>query len=216
VACGVGGRRQDEDVNEPELFVLADRRLNEVVQQIGDDQWSLAIPEWIRLASTTDRSTLTLRTLINYHAYDDMWVPDVVAGRTMAEVGAERWKHEDLLGDEPKPAFARIVERSVAAVQALSPQDLDRTAHLSFGDFTLREYFWQITQFRVFRAYEFAVLIGVDPTLPIELVRGVRAQLEPNIEAWRAIGVFAPEVPVPADASEQDRLLGLSGRAPRA
>jgi hypothetical protein len=47
-------------------------------------------------------------------------------------------------------------------------------------------------------------------------VRGVRAQLEPHIDAWRAIGIFAPEVPVPADASEQDRLLGLSGRQPRA
>ena len=80
----------------------------------------------------------------------------------------------------------------------------------------MREYFWQITQFRTFRAYEFAVLIGVDPTIPIELVRGVRAQLEPHIDGWRAIGIFAPEVPMPADASEQDRLLGLSGRQPRA
>ncbi|HET6826537.1 MAG TPA: hypothetical protein VFH64_11470 [Amnibacterium sp.] len=202
-------------MQEPGLFVLADRRLNEVVQQIRDDQWSLPIPEWIRLASTTDRSALTLRTLIDYHAYDDVWVPDIVAGRTMAEVGVDRWKAGELLGDDPKAAFARIVERSVAAVEALSPADLDRTAHLSFGDFTVREYFWQITQFRTFRAYELAVLIGADPTLPVELVRGVRAQLEPHIEAWRAIGVFAPEVPVPADASEQDRLLGLSGRRPR-
>jgi len=203
-------------MQEPELFVLADRRLNEVVQQVGNDQWSLPIPEWIRLASTTDRSTLTLRSLIDYHAYDDVWVPDIVAGRTMAEVGADRWKPEELLGDDPKAAFARIVERSVAAVEALTVADLDRTAHLSFGDFTVREYFWQITQFRTFRAYELGVLIGVDPTLPLDLVRGVRAQLEPHIEAWRAIGVFAPEVPVPADASEQDRLLGLSGRRPRA
>jgi hypothetical protein len=202
-------------MEEPGLFVLADRRLNEVVQQIRDDQWSLRIPEWIRLASTTDRSTLTLRSLINYHAYDDMWVPDMVAGRTMAEAGADRWKGEDLLGDEPKGSFSRIVERAVQAVASLAPADLDRTAHLSFGDFTVREYFWQITQFRMFRAYEFAVLIGVDPTLPVELVRGVRAQLEPNIEAWRAIGLFAPEVRVPADASEQDRLLGLAGRQPR-
>ncbi|MGN6744049.1 MAG: hypothetical protein ACTHJL_12255 [Amnibacterium sp.] len=79
----------------------------------------------------------------------------------------------------------------------------------------MQESFWQITQFRAFRAYEFAVLIRADPTLPIELVRGVRAQLEPHIEGWRAIGVFGPAVAVPPDASEQDRLLGLTGREPR-
>lgn len=203
-------------MQEPALFALADRRLNEVVQQIGDEQWSLPIPEWIRLASTPDRSAMTLRTLVNYHAYDDIWVPDVLSGRTMAEVGADRWKGEDLLGADPKGSFARIVDAAVAAAGSLRPEDLQRTAHLSFGDFTVQEYFWQITQFRAFRAYEFAVLIGVDPTLPIELVRGVRAQLEPHIEGWRAIGVFAPAVPVPADASEQDRLLGLTGRQPRA
>ncbi len=203
-------------MQEPALFVLADRRLNEVVQQIRDDQWSLAVPEWIRLASTTDRSTITLRSLIAYHAYDDVWVPDILAGRTMAEVGPDRWKADELLGEDPRADFARIVDAAVAAAESLAPEDLQRTAHLSFGDFTVQEYFWQITQFRAFRAYEFAVLIGVDPTLPIELVRGVRAQLEPHIEGWRRIGVFAPEVPVPADASEQDRLLGLSGRAPRA
>jgi hypothetical protein len=143
-------------------------------------------------------------------------VPDILAGRTMAEVGAQKWKGEDLLAEDPKANFARFVASAVAAAEALPLDDLQRTAHLSFGDFSMREYFWQITQFRTFRAYEFAVLIGVDPTLPIELVRGVRAQIEPNVAAWRAIGVLAPEVPVPADASEQDRLLGLSGRQPRA
>jgi hypothetical protein len=90
-----------------------------------------------------------------------------------------------------------------------------QTAHLSFGDFTVQEYFWQITQFRAFRAYEFAVLIGADPTLPDDLVRGVWDQLQPHVEQWRAIGVFGPAIQVPADAPLQDKLLALSGRQPR-
>jgi len=89
------------------------------------------------------------------------------------------------------------------------------TAHLSFGDFTVAEYFWQITQFRAFRAYEIAVLIGADAALPDELVQGVWEQLMPNIEQWRAIGVFGPAVEVSPEASLQDKLLGLSGRQPR-
>ena len=196
------------------MFILADRTLNAVVQQIGDDQWGLAIPDWLSIGRVS-RDGLDLRTLVNYHAYDDIWVPDMVAGRTMAEVGADRWKDEDLLGDDPRGSFARIVDAAVAAAGGLTPEQLSRTAHLSFGDFTVREYFWQITQFRTFRAYEFAVLIGADPDLPADLVQGVWDQLLPHVEEWRAIGVFGPAVDVPEDAPMQDRLLGLTGRQPR-
>ena len=202
-------------MDEPALFVLADTTLNGVVQRIRDDQWTLPIPDWIQIGTGRSRAGLTLRTLIDYHAYDDVWVPDMVAARTMAEVGADRWRAEDLLGDDPRAAFARIVDAAVRAVEGLGPDDLQRTAHLSFGDYTVQEYLWQITQFRTFRAAEFAALIGIDPTRPLELVRGVRAQLEPNIEEWRAIGVFGPAVEVGPDASEQDALFALAGRPPR-
>lgn len=202
-------------MHEPELFVLADRSLNNVVQQVRDDQWRLPIPEWIAVGSQVNRDDLDLRTILNYHAYDDIWVPDMLAGRTMAEVGADKWKGEDLLGDDPKANFAAIVEAASAAAEAVTPEQLQRIAHLSFGDFTIQEYFWQITQFRAFRAYEFASLIGVDPTLPDDLVRGVWDQLQPNVEQWRAMGVFGPAVEVPENASLQDKLLGLTGRTPR-
>jgi len=39
-------------------------------------------------------------------------------------------------------------------------------------------------------------------------------QLEPVAEEWRAIGVFAPRVEVPANAPLQARLLALTGRQP--
>jgi len=179
-------------MDEPELFVLADRTLNTVVQQIEPDQWRLAIPDWVPVSASAGRPDL--RTLINYHAYDDIWVPDMLAGRTMAEVGADKWKDVDLLGVDPKASFARIVEAATAAAARITPEQLRQTAHLSFGDFTVQEYFWQITGFRALRAYEFAVLIGADPTLPEELVRGVWEQLLPNVEEWRSLGVFGPAV----------------------
>src|SRR5450432_2492977 len=181
-------------VSELGLFILADRALDQVVQQINDDQWQLPIPEWIKLGRVS-RDGLDLRTLINYHAYDDIWLPDIVAGRTMAEVGASKWKDEDLLGADPKASFTTIIESAVTAAANVTARQLTQIAHLSFGDF--------------------AVQIGADPTLPDELVRGLWEQLQPHVEQWRAIGVFGPAVEVPDDASLQDKLLALTGREPR-
>src|SRR5919202_5728396 len=153
---------------EPEAFVLADQALNRVVQQIKDDQWSMPMPPWF-LTRRSDQPP-TLREVINYHAYDDAWVPDMLAGRTMAEVGQDAFKG-DLLGDDPKASFAAIVEKACAAARALD--DLDRIVHCSFGDYPAREYFWQINSFRALRAHDIARVIGVDPALPEALVQGI-------------------------------------------
>src|ERR1700730_17990898 len=140
--------------NEMDVLVLADRALNRVVQKIGDEQWDTDMP-----ASFARRDTdavPSLRTIISYHAYDDSWVPDMLAGRTMDEAGKEKFAG-DLLGDDPRASFAAIVDRACAAAQALA--DLDRVVHCSFGDFAAREYFWQINNFRGLRAHDLARVI---------------------------------------------------------
>lgn len=196
-------------MREQDVFVLADRALNHVVGQIRDDQWDMAMPPEFVMRQQ-DR-VVTLREIINYHAYDDAWVPDMLAGRTMAEAGADKFDG-DLLGDDPKARFAAIVAEACSAAEALD--DPDRTVHCSFGDFTAREYLWQINSFRALRAHDIAQVVGVDSRLPDDLVRGVWEEVEPHAEEWRSFGVFGPRVEVPEGASLQDRLLGLTGRQP--
>ncbi len=195
-------------MREPEVFVLADQTLKSVVDAIADEQWRQPMPPEFAVRTP---GPITLRQVINYHAYDDAWVPDMLAGRTMAEVGEDAFQG-DLLGEDPKANFAAIVEKACVAATALD--DLDRTVHCSFGDFTAREYLWQINSFRGLRAHDIAKVIGADTTLPAELVDGLWEELEPHAEEWRAIGVFGPKVEVPEDASLQNRLLGLTGRQP--
>lgn len=190
-------------MNEQEVFILADEALGHVVEQIADDQWDLIVP-----ASWTRRPGSTLREVINYHAYDDAWVPDVLAGRTAEQVGARY--DGDLLGADPKASFAAIAGTAIAAVREFD--DLDRTVHLSYGDYPAREYLRHITYFRGLRAYDLARFIGADTTLPDGLVRGLWEEIGPLAEEWRHIGVLGPAVPVAADAPLQDRLLGLVGR----
>ncbi len=196
-------------MNETDVFVLADHALNHVVSAIGDDQWEMAMPA--SFARRGDSGVLSLRTIIGYHAYDDAWVPDMLAGHTMDEAGKEKFDG-DLLGDDAKSAFSSIVDTACAAAGRLD--DIKRTVHCSFGDFPAREYLWQINLFRGTRAWDIAKVIGVEPELPDALVQGLWDEISPVAESYRAYGVFPPAVAVPDDAPLLDRLLGLTGRDP--
>jgi hypothetical protein len=195
-------------VTEQEVFVLADEALKDVVDKIAAKQWDQVVPDGV-----TRRPGATLRDVINYHAYDDAWVPDVLAGKTVEEVGDKY--AGDLLGDHPKLNFASIVESAVIAVRGLDGEALDRVVHLSYGDYTAREYLTHITCFRGLRVNDIAKLIGADTTMPADLVEGLWEQIAPAAEEWRGMGVFGPAVEVAGDAPLQDRLLGLTGREPQ-
>jgi uncharacterized protein (TIGR03086 family) len=195
-------------MREQDVFILADRTLKNVIDQIRDDQWAMEMPpNFLR----RDQAKVTLREIINYHAYDDAWVPDMLAGKTMDEAGKTNFEG-DLLGDDPKKNFARIVETACAAARSLD--DPERTVHTSFGDFTAREYFWQINGFRGLRAHDIAQAIGVDSTLPPDLVQALWDEISPHAEEWRSYGVFPPAIAVPDNADMQAKLLGLTGRQP--
>ena len=99
---------EEAAVTAQEVFILADQALKAVVDQIRDDQWELVVPD-----DMTRTPGSTLRETINYHAYDDAWVPDVLAGRTIEEVGD---KYDgDLLGDHQRLNFASIAETAMLA-----------------------------------------------------------------------------------------------------
>ncbi|WP_432492600.1 DinB family protein [Kineococcus auxinigenes] len=196
--------------DERAVFVLADEALLAVVRQVREDQWDL--PTRAEVTTSDPDSDPTLRELLNYHAYDDAWVPAMLAGRTMAEVGEDAHSG-DLLGADPVAAFERLVEDAVAAAQGLD--DPDRTVHCSFGDYSARDYLWQVISFRALRAVEIARLIGADDQLEPELVEALLAYLRVHAEEWRSYGVFGPALPAPEGATAQEELLALTGRRPR-
>jgi hypothetical protein len=195
-------------MQEQDVFVLADHALRNVVNEIKPDQWDMEMPESF---ARRGGGKVTLREIISYHAYDDAWVPDMLAGKTMDEAGKTKFDG-DLLGEDPQASFGKIVDTACGAARALD--DLDRIVHCSFGDFTAREYFWQINSFRGLRAHDIARVIGANTRLPKDLVQGLWDEVSPHAEEWRAIGVYGPAVEVPRDADLQARLLGLTGRNP--
>ena len=189
-------------MRQKELFLQSDAALRSVIDQIQSEQFALPAPAgWSRAENPS------LRDILAYHAFDEAWVPDVLDGRTIDEVGD---KHAgELLGDDPVAAYDRINDLATAAV--LANDDSEATAHLSYGDFTMGEAFEHMSIYRAFQAWSIAKFIGLDYSLPSALVEGLWERVMPNVETWRSMGVFGPEVEVPADADRETQLLGKTG-----
>lgn len=189
-------------MNRQELFLMSDAALREVIDMIDPDQLSLAAPaEWSR------KPNPTLLDILAYHAFDEAWVPDVLAGRTAGDVGSRY--DGDLLGTDPIASYDEIND---AATQAVSQElDYDKVVHLSYGDFSLGEYLEHTSTFRAFQAWSIAHLLGLDYSLPDQLVEGLWEIIGPQIDGFRSMGVFPPEIQVPEDSNRQTLLLAKVG-----
>jgi uncharacterized protein (TIGR03086 family) len=184
-------------IDEATAFRRASESFVERAHKIGQEQWSAATPctEW------------TVRALVNHVAGEYLWVPEMVAGRTIAEVGDRL--DGDVLGDDPLQSLINARRAALAAVDG--PEALGKTVHLSFGDLPAREYVKQMALDSVIHSWDLARGIGADEALDPELVELCHASLKDSAEDWRSAGVFGPEK-APSDDSTQAKLLALTGR----
>ena len=176
------------------------------VEQFGQRVMAISDGDWDRPTPCADWS---VRALVHHLVYEELWAPPLFEGRTIAEVG-DRFEGE-ILGGDPQSAWK---EAAAAALDGVSPDVLDRTVHLSFGDVPGREYLGQLTADHVIHAWDLARGIGGDERLDPELVEFVHTLMAPQVEQWRDAGVFGPAVAVPDDADLQTKLLALTGRTP--
>jgi uncharacterized protein (TIGR03086 family) len=160
--------------------------------------------------SPTPCTGWTVRDLVNHIVVEQLWVPDMLAGHTVAEVGD---KFEgDQLHDDPPGAWQAASETARAAW--LQPDAVGRTVHLSYGDERAEEYGWQMTTDLAVHGWDLATALGVDAGIPDELATTLLAFAEPQISLWSGTSMFAEPVPVPDDAPPQARLVALLGRQP--
>jgi hypothetical protein len=190
-------------MKERDLFLMSDASLRDVIDMLDVDQLALPAPaDWSRKPSPT------LRDILAAHAYDEAWIPDVIAGKTMDQVG-DRWSG-DLLGDDPIGNYDDLNDTATDAVMrdGLDPASI---VHFQYGDYSLAEGFVHLSVYRAFQAWSIAHLVGLEFSLPDTVVDGLTEFVVPHIDEWRSMGVFAPEVAVPADADAETVLLGKVG-----
>lgn len=192
---------------ETEFFLAADADLRSVIDRLTPAHLDHPVD-----ATWTSRPHPTLRDVLADHLVDEAWVPDLIAGRTIDEVG-DRWSG-DLAGDDPIAAYDRVNDTAGAAVRAAFPDGTvptDAVAHFSYGDFPLAEGLVHIGSYRAFQAWLIANLVGIPFDLSPAVIDGSNRYIVPNAAQWREWQVLPPEVEAPAGADEQTRLLCALG-----
>ncbi len=184
--------------NTADLYRRACERFGEMVAKIGDDQWGAPTPctEW------------DVRALVQHLVSENAWIPPLLAGRTIAEVGDSL--DRDLLGGDPKAAWQRSAEQAQAAVDEEGA--LDRTVHISRGDVPGGEYVFEVLADLAVHGWDLARAIGAPEALDTELLEAVYPYYEPLVGLLEYSGAFGPVVEAPADSDRQTRLLAMLGR----
>lgn len=174
------------------------RQFDRRVQQVADGQWgnSTPDPDW------------TVQDLVAHLVNEQLWVPPLLAGRTIQEVGDQF--DGDLLGDDPKRAWT---DAAAAARTALDePGALDRTVHLSFGTVPVPVYLGQLTLDLTVHSWDLAKGINADDEMPNDLLSTVLADAQRTADQWQDSGLFAAAIPVPGCTDDLTELLALTGR----
>ncbi|GGQ33087.1 TIGR03086 family metal-binding protein [Streptosporangium pseudovulgare] len=171
-----------------------------LVHRIGPGQWRLPTPcvDW------------DVRTLVDHVVRENRWVPLLLAGRTVGEVGDAL--DGDMLGDDALKSFDTS---ATAAVQAVFEDGaLTRVAHLSFGDVPGGEYVAELFADVLIHTWDLARAVGADERLDPELVDVCAAWFADAEKGYRQAGVIGEQRPTPAGTDAQTRLLAAWGRPP--
>jgi uncharacterized protein (TIGR03086 family) len=163
-----------------------------------------------QLNAPTPNSQWSVRDLLNHITSEQLWVPELMAGKTVAEVGD---KYDgDVIGDDPRAVWGKTFSAAQAAFA--KPGALDDSVHLSFGDTPAKHYLEQMFIDLVIHGWDLARGLKAADQIDPELVQACYDILQPQAEDWRSGGAFGPAVQVPEDADLQTKLLALSGRQP--
>ena len=184
-----------------DLTVLFQRATDDFGRYVG----SVAEEQWHDPTPCTDWD---VRMLVNHVTVEQLWVPPLVEGSSVADVG-NRFDG-DQLGDDPLATWDAAVSASVTSFGA--PGALDQSVSLSSGEKATAEYLWEMTVDALIHSWDLARGIGADEMLDAELVDVVYERTLPDAESLHETGLFAPPVVVSSDANQQTKLLAIFGR----
>ncbi|MCI0440327.1 MAG: TIGR03086 family metal-binding protein [Chloroflexi bacterium] len=135
-------------------------------------------------------------------------------------VGGAGFFAASLEGAEPQPpsggraqaAYDEATSRVLAA--AKKPGVLDKSYKTPFGQMPGYAFMMGAFMDTVIHGWDLAKATGQDAKLNDKHAAIIHQAFAPQMDGMRKAGVFGPPVEVPANASVQDKLLGMMGRKP--
>jgi uncharacterized protein (TIGR03086 family) len=182
----------------PDLHVQALDHTQRYIEGVAADQWDdpSVDDEW------------TVRQLVNHVVSGNLWVPELVAGKSIEEVGDRL--DGDLLGADPAKAYE--VSASAAAGAFRDDAVMDQPVAVSYGPVPASVYCGHRLIDVLIHGWDVAKSTGQDTNLPYDLVEACWEIVEPDLEALTASGAFGTPASVPPGADRQTQLLAALGR----
>lgn len=160
-------------------------------------------------ANSTPCSEWNVQALLNHIVSELKWMPQLMHGKTIAEVGD---KFEgDLIGEEPHKVWEQASDE---VIEALDGADLAKAVHLSYGDKSGEYYLNEMTIDQAIHCWDLAVALVEDYEIPEHVAQHCYELLKPVAEEWRQAGSLGPSVEEKVDMNWSEKLLALSGRNP--
>lgn len=150
----------------------------------------------------------TVRDLLEHMLRELKWTPDLVQGKTIAEV--EDHHRDDPVGDDLTGNWQVAAQR---AMTAIDNADLTGPAHLSYGDVTVEEYLQEAGSDQLIHAWDLGQALGDTVQFDPGAAQTVYDLTHPKLNSMRQSGLFAAPLDVAEDADLQSRLLALYGRS---
>jgi hypothetical protein len=184
------------------FFLLADAALRSVIDRVQPGDFDKPVP-----ASWSSVEDPTVLDILRSHAYDEAWIPGVLAGRSVAD--GDELRDRDLLGDDPIAAYDALNDAATAVVQG--GFDPASTFRFQYGDYPAEEGLSHLAMYRATQAWMIARHLEIPFHLPAELIAGLNEWVVPHAEEWRSFGVFPPEIEPPAGADDETRAMCAIG-----
>jgi uncharacterized protein (TIGR03086 family) len=173
----------------------------EIVRNVKPDQ----------LANPTPCADFDVRKLVNHLLF---WGPSLVGAARKETVPPPAAAESDV--DLAGPGWAAALEAQAERIVAAWGEDAwSGTTHMG-GPMELPAELvgGMVASELVVHGWDLARATGQRPDWDEDVLRYVHAEVARSADQGRAMGIYGPEVAVPADASTMDKVLALSGRDP--
>ncbi len=175
------------------------------IEVFGNRVHLVAPSKW---SAPTPNPGWDVRALVNHLTVEQLWVPPLLSGRTIGDVG-DRFDG-DVLGRDPVGTWTEAASECLRAFD--EPGALDRTIALSSGPTSAVNYCWEMTADLLIHTWDLSRAIEMPEQLDPELVEVIYERALPIADRLAPTGLFAPVVEVPEGSTLQTRLLALFGR----